>query len=81
MRHLHQGARHAPFLSLLQAAAGVAKELVLLTKHLARTKLTQTCRNTRVLLDVDGQVEEGLVAGCDGFASEAPRFGREDPLK
>lgn len=71
----------SPFLCLLQIAASVAEELVPLTEHLAGAELPQTCRDARVLLDVDGKVEEGLVAGRDGFAREATGLTREHALE
>ena len=51
-----------PFLGLLEAAAAVAEELVPLAQHLACAELAEAGGDARVLLDVDGEVEEGLVA-------------------
>ena len=59
------GARHAPLLGLLQPAAAVAEELVPLAEHLARAELAEARGDGRVLLDVDREVEEGLVARGD----------------
>lgn len=50
------GDRNIPFLRLLQAATGVAKELVLVAQHLAGTELPQAGRDARVLLYVNRQV-------------------------
>jgi hypothetical protein len=49
------------FLGLLQATTSIAEELVLLAQHLAGGKLPQTRGDGRVLLDIDGKVEERFV--------------------
>lgn len=56
---------NVPFLRLLQPTTTIAKKLILLTQHLARTKLPQTCRHARVLFDIDRKVKEGFVARGD----------------
>lgn len=53
---------HVPFLCFLQVTTGVAEELVALTQHLACAELPQTCCDTRVLFNIDRQIEERLVS-------------------
>lgn len=54
-----------PLLGLLQPATLVARELVLLTQHLARTELAKTGRDGGVGFDIDREVEESFVARRD----------------
>ena len=49
------------FLGFLKVATGVAKKLVLVTKHLAGAELAETGGDAGVLFDVYGEIEEGLV--------------------
>jgi len=53
------------FLCFLKVAAGVAEKLVLVTEHLAGAELAETGGDAGVLLDVYGEIEEGLVPGGD----------------
>ena len=70
-----------PFLGLLQIAARVAEELVLLAEHFARAELAQARRHGRVLLDVDRQVQEGLVPRRDGLTRQTSRLTGENALE
>jgi hypothetical protein len=54
---------HVPLLRLLQATTSIAEEFVFLTQHLASRELSKASRDGRVLLDVDGKIEEGFVSG------------------
>lgn len=58
-------------LRLLQAAAFVAKELVVLAQRLGGGEIAQTRRQRGVLLNVEGEVEEELFAARHGFAAQA----------
>ena len=63
---------NVPFLGLLQSATTVAEELIPLTQHLAGAELAQACGHTRVLLDVNREIEERFVTGrylCQASAS------------
>ena len=54
-----------PFFCLLETAAAVAEELIPLAEHFACAELAEAGGHARVLLNVDGEVEKGLVAGGD----------------
>lgn len=54
---------NGPLLRLLQSATRITVKFVLLAEHFARRKLPQTSSDGRVLLNVDGQVQEQLVPG------------------
>lgn len=61
--HVGQRLDLEALLGLLQAAARVAVELVALAERLGRRELAKAGRDGRVLLNVDREVKEGLIAG------------------
>jgi hypothetical protein len=54
-----------PLLGLVQAAAGVAEELVRTREHFGGGEGAEAGGDRAVLVDVDGEVEEGFVSGGD----------------
>lgn len=56
---------HSPLLGLLIITTGVAEEFITLTKHLACAELTQAGSHARMLLNIDREVQEGLVPSGD----------------
>ena len=62
-------------LALLQRAARVAKELVVAAQRLRRREVAHAGRDGRVLLDLEREVEEPLVARRERLGSTEGREG------
>lgn len=68
--HVRETLNLHAFLGFLEVAAGVTEKLVLVTEHLAGAELAETGGDARVLLDVYGEIEEGLVPGGDLYEED-----------
>ena len=70
-----------PLLRLLVGAARVAAELLVTRERLSLRKALETRGDARVGVDVDGQVQEALVATGHALAEHAARLVGEHALK
>jgi len=50
--------KNIPFLGFLQVATGITKEFILLAKHFTCAELSETSRNTGILLNINGKIKE-----------------------
>ena len=60
--HVWQSLDPHALMGLLQRAARVAKEFVVAAERLVAAKVAHACGDGGVLLDLEGEVKEGLVA-------------------